>query len=273
MRVFISWSGEMGAALGSVLSEWLPKALQSIRPYFSPSDTEKGSRWASEILRELEDCKYCIVITTRESLNSKWVYYEAGAISSKAQSRLHPLLFGLDQVDVVPPLSLSNCTVFDREDFKKLMSSLNSGLGEQSLLPDQFDEVFSVWWPRLEKQVQEVMAKYGEKAQSIVVRNDRDVMDEILVTVRDLKSNIEVIDKKVGPSKAFFKAIDMALETFSKIDSSHARDDLLVLLDEYLVGTYRIMELVGQSEVVKAKMRRLVDLRSKIEALSDEIPF
>jgi hypothetical protein len=55
MKVFISWSGERSRAIADVMRRWLPSVLQSVRPYFSPDDVAKGSRWSSEIAKELEE--------------------------------------------------------------------------------------------------------------------------------------------------------------------------------------------------------------------------
>lgn len=54
MKVFISWSGERSRAVGDVLRRWFPSVLQAVRPYFSPDDVAKGTRWSAEIAKELE---------------------------------------------------------------------------------------------------------------------------------------------------------------------------------------------------------------------------
>ena len=41
-KVFISWSGSLSQKLGEALRNWLPSALQFVKPYFSPEDIEKG---------------------------------------------------------------------------------------------------------------------------------------------------------------------------------------------------------------------------------------
>ena len=83
MKVFISWSGEMSNQIGEIIRSWLPSMLQSVKPYFTPSDIEKGARWNTEIAQELEDSKIGILCITRENLNSAWLLFEAGALSNK----------------------------------------------------------------------------------------------------------------------------------------------------------------------------------------------
>lgn len=106
MRVFLSWSGERSRAIAEVLKEWLPSVLQAIRPYFSPEDTTKGSRWASEIAKELEASRIALLVITPENQEAPWLLFEAGALSKNLdRSRVCPLLFGgMEPTDVKGPL-------------------------------------------------------------------------------------------------------------------------------------------------------------------------
>ncbi len=42
-KVFISWSGELSNKLAEAVRQWLPGVLQFVKPYFTPSDIEKGA--------------------------------------------------------------------------------------------------------------------------------------------------------------------------------------------------------------------------------------
>jgi hypothetical protein len=48
MKVFISWSGELGKQIARAITEWLPSALQNVKPWFS-DDIEKGANWQNEL--------------------------------------------------------------------------------------------------------------------------------------------------------------------------------------------------------------------------------
>ena len=50
-KIFISWSGELSKALGEAIKDWIPKVLQSVKPYFTPDDIEKGAT----VLKNLAD--------------------------------------------------------------------------------------------------------------------------------------------------------------------------------------------------------------------------
>jgi hypothetical protein len=103
MHVFISWSGDLSRQLAQAMRNWLPGTLQYVKPYFTPTDTEKGTKWDAEISKELERSQVCIIALTRESLNSQWIMFEAGAIS-RSKSRVCAILFDLETTDVQGPL-------------------------------------------------------------------------------------------------------------------------------------------------------------------------
>lgn len=49
MEIFLSWSGLRSQEVAKSLREWLPKVIQSLEPWISASDIDKGSRWLKEI--------------------------------------------------------------------------------------------------------------------------------------------------------------------------------------------------------------------------------
>ena len=43
MKVFICWSGDVSKELAEAIHNWLRNVIQSIEPYFSSADLEKGA--------------------------------------------------------------------------------------------------------------------------------------------------------------------------------------------------------------------------------------
>lgn len=73
MKVFISWSGEIGKQVAKFLrNEWLEYILDGIEPWMSDSDIATGLPWFSEIRKSLATTNYGIVCLTPENLHAPW---------------------------------------------------------------------------------------------------------------------------------------------------------------------------------------------------------
>lgn len=192
MKVFISWSGQLSKELGEEFRKWLPAVLQSIKPYFTPDDVEKGTRWYSEISKELEASQIGILILTRENIQSSWIMFETGALSKQmSKSQICPILFGIENADLQGPLVQFQSTLFNQEDMLKLIKTINSACGEQRLEESVLVDIFDTWWPKLEKEVFSKLEKHKESSGK-KLRDDRQLIEEILSLVRMLASSPKI---------------------------------------------------------------------------------
>lgn len=199
MKVFISWSGKNSKKLGETLRDWLPAVLQMVQPYFTPSDIEKGTRWNSEIAKELESSEVGILCVTRDNLHSDWVMFEAGALS-KSLDKAHvcPVLFGIHNTDLAGPLKQFQTTEFDKEDFKKLVSVINNKLGENKLPAKVLDSVFEKWWPELKTKIDKILKKLGQD-DTEPIRTERGLLEEILELGRATFQNTRRSSPPISP--------------------------------------------------------------------------
>ena len=183
-KVFISWSGPLSQKLGESLRNWLPAALQFVKPYFSPEDIEKGAKWSSEISKELETSNIGVICLTRDNTEKPWILFEAGALSkSLEKSRVCTLLFDIDPTDVKGPLTSFQATRFVREDFKRLVAAINAAAGESRLETTIFDSVFDMWWPKLEEDIAAILKSTGKGVKK-ELRSERDILEELLDLTR-----------------------------------------------------------------------------------------
>jgi hypothetical protein len=207
MKVFISWSGKLSQVIGEAIKEWLPGVLQNVKPYFTPADIEKGSRWNADITKELEQSKLGIFIYTKDNLDSQWMLFEAGAISKTLDSsKVCPILFGLDNSDFKGPLTQFQTSQFNKIDFKKLVRTINNSLGDSKLEDKIFDEVFEMWWPKLETKINKILE--SNKVENIELRGDRELLEEILAITRmTAKRSIGITRPKKTYSNEIFEKL------------------------------------------------------------------
>ena len=160
MKVFISWSGDQSHKVALALRDWLPSVIQTVEPYVSSEDIDKGARWSSDIAGELEKSSFGILCVTRQNLEAPWIHFEAGALSKSVdKSRVSPLLFGLKRSEVKGgPLLQFQSTLAEAEDMRKLLLSLNSACQPPLLEEQRLSTIFEVWWPQLDKAFKALLA-------------------------------------------------------------------------------------------------------------------
>ncbi len=186
MKVFISWSGDQSHKLAGLLNTWIPSVIQAAKPYFSP-DTPKGSRWNNEISKELEDSKVGIICLTRDNLQSDWIMFEAGALSKNVeQSKVCPLLFGIEPTDVKGPLESFQMAKFNKGEMKKLCQMINDQLGQSKLDQEVVSNVFTKFWPDIEEGVKKILEHPEPTRGTELLRSDREILEEVLTLTRNM---------------------------------------------------------------------------------------
>lgn len=157
MNVFISWSGDTSHRVAKVLRDWIPSVIQAVEPYVSSEDIDKGTRWSSDIATELDKSSYGIICLTKQNIHAPWINFEAGALGKSVdKSKVSPFLFRMNPSDVNGPLLQYQSTRHEKDDIYKLMLSINSSCGEQSLDNERLSKIFEVWWPNLEQNLQDI---------------------------------------------------------------------------------------------------------------------
>lgn len=199
LKVFISWSGDLSHAVALSLKDWLPSVIQSLVPYVSSEDIDKGARWSSDISKELEDSSYGILCVTSENVDAPWVNFEAGALSkSLERSRVAPFLFHLDRTEVRGPLLQFQSTVYEKEDVRKLVRSLNRACADGSVEEPRLDDIFEVWWPHLEQKLGALAARSTKP--KLAQRTTQDLLSEILELARSQQKVLSEPERLLPPS-------------------------------------------------------------------------
>jgi hypothetical protein len=191
MKVFISWSGEPSHTVALALRSWLQSVIQSIDPYVSTEDIEKGASWFPHIAQQLNETAFGIICVTRANADSRWLNFEAGALFKSVenvQSRVAPFLIDLNKADLVGPLAQLQATEPTRDDVALLVKSLNAS-SEQPLSDARLDEAIEMWWPRLEAQL-EAARQSAESQPRPESRSPDDMIKEILENTRSMQRRI-----------------------------------------------------------------------------------
>jgi 8-oxo-dGTP pyrophosphatase MutT (NUDIX family) len=157
MKVFLSWSGNRSHKVALTFRDWLPSVIQSLVPFVSSEDIDKGSRWGTDIAKELEDSTFGILCVTKHNINAPWLIFEAGALSKKLDKAfVCPFLFDIERSEVDGPISQFQSTIFEKDDIRKLVRALNKACSNDRLSDERLDKTFDRWYPDLEKQLKEV---------------------------------------------------------------------------------------------------------------------
>lgn len=230
VRVFISWSGSASRELALALRAWLPKVLQSVDPFVSAKDIDKGANWTTVLEQELAKTDFGIVCVTPENLRSPWLHYEAGAIAKSVEARVCPVLLGLKTEDLNAPLNQLQVTHVTEAEVGELAHALNKA-SEVALSPASVDEAVKVWFPQLRDAISKIevgeippsdpeVPKEPEKPRT----TEQDLLEEVLYRVRKLE-----------------RAIPRTLESPIRGRSSRAPDDTVRrMLSDIFVGAGEI---------------------------------
>ena len=188
MDVFISWSGERSLRLATSLKEWLPLVIQSVTPWFSPEDIDKGARWMAELSQQLEKLKMGIICVTPENMQAPWLLFEAGALSKVlGTSLVCPFLFALEPADLQGPLAQFQSTRSTKEDVRKLLTTINKNT-EHQLAEPQIDRLFSVLWPEFEEKLLSIESSVPDQASRS--RPVPELLGEVLERVRSIERQL-----------------------------------------------------------------------------------
>lgn len=208
MKVFLSWSGDASHKVALILREWLPSVIQSIEPYVSSEDIDKGARWSTDIASELADSSYGILCVTKDNLHAPWLTFEAGALSKTMdKSFVSPFLFNIKRSEVNGPILQFQSTIFQKDDIKKLLASLNKASTEGQLSDEKLDKALDVWYPELEKNLNGLLEKLPKQEEAKVeAKRDEPLANSILEEILDLSR----VNQKLlrNPDSDIYKTVE-----------------------------------------------------------------
>jgi hypothetical protein len=200
MKVFLSWAGEQSKHVAQTLYTWLPQVIQTLEPWFSPR-MSKGDAWDGAIADGLDQSPIGIIVLTPESLESKYLHYEAGAIANVKGAKPCTLLIGLKPSDVKQPLGRFQHTIADHKDVLLLLKTINEKIGEvgeKPLAEDKLIKAFEMNWPELKEAIDKAPVEQPKQKK----RGQDDILEEVLLLSR---ASFEVL-QGITSSKVAYEA-------------------------------------------------------------------
>lgn len=189
MKVFVSWSGELSKKIAEELNRWIPCFIQSVEIFYSQEDIEKGERWNTKVLKELEETKYGIVCLTAENCTAPWINFESGALAKNIdESRVSTLLIDLQPSAIKGPLATFQATkLHDKDDFLKLIKSINNNLEhpvEEKILITAFEAIWEKFLTSVKKVIGNNKQEEKQSGKENKEKYDSQILEEVLQLVR-----------------------------------------------------------------------------------------
>jgi hypothetical protein len=254
MKIFLSWSGQQSHAIAKAFSIWLPRVIQAVKPWFSP-DIEKGAKWSAELDKALKGTSFGIVCLTPNNLPSPWLHYEAGALSKTEGTRVWTFLHGgLSPGDIAPPLGSFQATTAEKSEVFKLIHSINERLKEVSgdgLTDGVLNDVFEDAWPKLNNYFGQI--KYGRtEAGQTPVRNERELLEEILELVRGYQVQVEHIKNEIASPNYFSRSLQSGITRSTKelLRTELGTEIEAIRLELYQADHYLLLVALDQAKDV-----------------------
>lgn len=248
--------------------------IQSLEPYVSSEDINKGARWSIDIAKELEESSFGIICITHDNLDAPWLNFEAGALSKSFDSaRVSPFLYNLKPSDMTgSPLLQFQSTSNEREDILRLVLSINSSCGAEKLDEDKLRKTFDVWYEKLEERFKLIGQGVGEDTKTVAVDSNKQEM--ILEELLELSRN----QQKILNNPTHVLPPTYLLEIFELSNRSSVRDKKFYFLmnevyHELKNGRGRLeieADLSVAHEVITRALERMDDLIRNYEVTSKE---
>ena len=116
------------------------------------------------------------------------------------QSFVTPFLFDLKRSEIKGPILQLQSTIFEKDDIKKLVKTLNKACGESGIPDDRLEKTFNVWYPNLEENLNAL--KNSSKQNSGIDQanesvHSTEILEEILELSRDNQRLLRNPDEKM----------------------------------------------------------------------------
>jgi hypothetical protein len=191
-------------------------------------------------------------------MDAPWLNFEAGALSKAFdKSRVSPFLFGVKRSEIQGPILQFQSTIYDKDDIKKLLHSLNSSCDPTCLDEGRLDSIFDVWWPKLQEEldkltveanIQEIVDVIDETGKS----TDSAILEEILELVRNQQ-------KRLNDPAALFppEYLNSILQRIKRPFDAKAHKQILISTETINLVMEKMLSLIESNDFSQQKFKDL----------------
>lgn len=154
--IFISFSGRISKMYATALHMWLPHVIQGCKVFLSEADIPAGKDWRAELFKNLKDASAGILCLTRDNVNERWLYYEAGAMGALLNPKkpVIPLLFDIPASSVPEPLGALQARAATRDNIKSIVVHL--GVSHTQASAAIYEAAVDTHWSKLESAFEKI---------------------------------------------------------------------------------------------------------------------
>jgi hypothetical protein len=206
--------------------------------------------------------------------------FEAGALSKNiGASRVIPLLFDVEPSDLVGPMTQFQAAEFAEDDVRRVVLAINGELGDHRLAPEVVQDVFEMWWPRLQARVKTVLTESVQQPTA-PARSDKDILEEVLALTRSISRHRTISDVDGLSPSAVDDLMASSLRLLSALKPPHVT--LTLELREALDALERpLLYLAGRTTRSARVSKTGTHVRAELElafaaarkAADDDLPF
>ncbi|MDV7679348.1 toll/interleukin-1 receptor domain-containing protein [Erysipelothrix rhusiopathiae] len=200
MKVFFSWSGAKSNHIAKHFRELLENIYYDIDIYFSDQDIGAGDKWRSNIENGLDNNDLGIIFLTPDNLSSKWIYFEAGALSkAMSNENIVPIIYDLKPTDISEPLASFQAKSIEKNQILDVVLKIGKLMQFQ---PNSSvtERTFDLSWEKFNENVNsKKLSKIEDQTSTDIsdanVMTNEQKIDELLKLTRSqLKPNQKIIN-------------------------------------------------------------------------------
>jgi ribosome-binding protein aMBF1 (putative translation factor) len=201
MKLFFAWSGPASEQLAEFMREWIPSVLQAVKPFMSTQDIRKGQRWATEIGARLADADFAILCLTPSNLNSRWIHYEAGALSRIEGCDVSALLLDVSLTQIEFPLQQFQHTRLTKRDLWQLVRDLN-GRCKAPLDEARLRKAYERNYADVEAEIERLRATLAQEqgGQAAPARSTEAILTDLLTVQQGMDEKLATLRAEVRNS-------------------------------------------------------------------------